>query len=47
MQQPEAYIGGAAKLFDNNGDILIESTRVLFQKFMDAFAEWVARHTAK
>jgi chromate reductase, NAD(P)H dehydrogenase (quinone) len=44
MQQPEAYIGGAAKLFDANGNITNETTRALLIKFMDAFAAWVAKH---
>lgn len=45
MPQPEAYIGGAAKLFDDKGDLVNESTREFFQKFMDAFAQWVLRNT--
>ena len=47
MAQPEAYIGGAAKLFDESGSIANETTREFLQKFMGAFAEWVARHAAK
>ena len=43
MQQPEAYIGNAAKLFDNNGKLTDESTREFLQKFIDAFAKWVLR----
>jgi chromate reductase len=46
MQQPEAYIGGAAKLFDTKGDLINESTREFFRKFMNAFQEWVGRNTA-
>jgi chromate reductase len=43
MQQPEAYIGNAAKLFD--GDKLNnESTEKFLQTFIDAFAAWVERH---
>ncbi|MFL5812558.1 MAG: NADPH-dependent FMN reductase, partial [Bdellovibrionia bacterium] len=41
MQQPEAYIGNAAKLFGPNGEIQNESTRALLQKFMDTYARWV------
>jgi chromate reductase, NAD(P)H dehydrogenase (quinone) len=44
MQQPEAYIGGAAKLFDANGNITNESTRELLLKFLDAFAAWIAKN---
>ncbi len=45
MQQPEAYIGGAAKLFDANGNITNETTRALLIKFMDAFAAWVVKNS--
>jgi chromate reductase len=45
MQQPEAYIGNAAKLFDNNGKLTDESTREYLQKFIDAYAKWVARNS--
>ena len=45
MQQPEAYIGNAAKLFDNNGKLTDESTREHLQKFIDAFAQWVVRNS--
>ncbi len=47
MPQPEAYIGGAAKLFDDSGNLTNESTRELLRKFMGAFAAWVARYTAQ
>lgn len=47
MQQPEAYIGNAAKLFDDSGALASESTRDFLRKFMDAFAKWVARNTAE
>ncbi|RWU18148.1 ACP phosphodiesterase [Pseudomonas alkylphenolica] len=43
MQQPEAYIGGAATLFDDNGK-LSEKVRPFLQTFIDTYAEWVARH---
>ncbi len=46
MPQPEAYIGGAAKLFDDRGNLINDSTREFLKKFMDAFAKWVARNTA-
>jgi chromate reductase len=43
MQQPEAYIGGVAKLFE--GDKLNnESTGKFLQGFIDAFAAWVERN---
>ncbi len=40
MQQPEAYIGGAATLFDDAGELKVEATRVFLTKFMAAFADW-------
>jgi chromate reductase len=47
MQQPEAYIGGAAQLFDANGDINHEITREFLRRFMDAFAAWVTKNSSK
>lgn len=41
MQQPEAYIGGAARLFDGEGKLSNDSTREFMQKFMEAFAAWI------
>ncbi len=43
LQQPEAYIGGAGKLFDEQGGIANESTREFLGKFLDAYAAWVER----
>ncbi|MBZ0223178.1 MAG: NAD(P)H-dependent oxidoreductase [Dokdonella sp.] len=43
LQQPEAYIGGADKLFDGNGKLLNEGTRAYAEKFMQAYAAWVER----
>jgi len=40
MQMPEAYIGGAASLFDEH-DKLNEKTRPFLQAFIDKFASWV------
>jgi chromate reductase len=45
MQQPEAYIGQAADLFDKNGDLVNESTRDFAQTFMRAFASWIDLNT--
>jgi chromate reductase len=42
LQQPEAYLGGAAKFFDDSGK-LDEGVKPLLQKFIDAFALWVAQ----
>jgi len=42
MQQPEAYIGGADKLFDADGKLANDATRKFLQQFMQTFAAWVA-----
>ena len=47
MQQPEAYIGGAAQLFDASGRITNEKTREFLIKFMEAFAAWVEKNSTK
>jgi chromate reductase len=41
MQQPEAYIGGAAKLFDDKGVMTNESTHAFLKSFMESFAAWI------
>ncbi|MCC7364788.1 MAG: NAD(P)H-dependent oxidoreductase [Dehalococcoidia bacterium] len=41
MAQPEAYIGGAAELFDSRGEITNPGTARFLEGFMQAFAEWV------
>ena len=43
MQQPEAYVGGASKLFDAQGRLKDEGTRDFFHKFMNTFAAWIER----
>ena len=43
LQQPEAYIGGAAKLFDADGKLANDGTREYLRKFMVAFATWIAK----
>jgi chromate reductase len=45
MQQPEAYIGGADKLFDASGKLANDGTRKFLQQFIEAFANWIAIHT--
>lgn len=44
MQQPEAYIGGADKLFDADGTLTNESTHGFLGKFMHAYAAWLERN---
>ncbi len=46
LQQPEAYIGNAAKLFDDKGQLIEESTREFLRKFLQAFAQWIERNAA-
>ncbi|HEY1878681.1 MAG TPA: NAD(P)H-dependent oxidoreductase [Caulobacteraceae bacterium] len=43
MPQPEAYIGGAAKHFNEAGELVDDSTRGFFKMFIDAFAAWMDR----
>jgi len=42
MQQPEAYLGGADKLFDASGKMTNDGTRQFLTKFAEAFADWIA-----
>jgi len=42
MQQPEAYIGGAASLFDDAGNLVNDNTRSFVKGFMESFARWAA-----
>jgi chromate reductase len=46
MPQPEAYVGGAAKLFDASGALTDDSARDFLKKYMEAFARWVERNAA-
>ena len=43
MQQPEAYIGNVAKLYEGD-ELKDESTKAFLQNFIDSFAAWVERH---
>jgi chromate reductase len=45
MPQPEAYIGHAAELFDDAGNLTNESTREFAKEFMAAFAAWLETNT--
>jgi chromate reductase len=47
MQQPEAYIGNAASLFDDKGSLINESTREFLLKFLQTFAQWIERNAAR
>lgn len=41
MAQPEAYIGGATALFDENGKLTDSSTKDFLKSFMQAYEKWV------
>jgi chromate reductase len=47
MPQPEAYIGGAAALFDESGNLINEATKEFLKSFMSAFENWVDIHAKK
>jgi chromate reductase len=47
MPQPEAYIGGAATLFDREGNLTNEGTRKFLKTFIEAFAAWIEVHLAR
>jgi chromate reductase len=42
MAQPEAYIGGADKLFDASGKLVNDGTRKFLEGFMQGYAAWVS-----
>lgn len=43
LQQPEAYVGNAFSLFDDDGEFNSDSTRDFFESFIGAFADWIDR----
>jgi len=43
MPTPEAYLSHVHELFDEDGRLINERTQILFEKFIHAFAVWVAR----
>jgi len=43
LQQPEIYLGGSAQLFDGTGRIAAGEVANLLDRFVHAFAEWIAR----
>jgi chromate reductase len=42
MPQPEAYIGHADKLFDDNGKLSNQETGKFLKSFLAAFEKWIA-----
>lgn len=47
LQQPEAYIGNAGSLFDDEGKLKNEGTEKFLRGFASAFEAWVKLHVAK
>jgi chromate reductase len=47
MPQPEAYIGNASALFDDDGKLTSESTRAFLSTFATAFSAWIAANTRR
>src|SRR6202166_623943 len=46
MPQPEAYIGGAAKMFSDTGAIISDETRAFVNKFLQSFSQWIEKNIA-
>ncbi|GLQ99313.1 NADPH-dependent FMN reductase [Dyella mobilis] len=46
MQQPEAYIGGAFELLDEEGRLVKKETKSFLENFMLRFASWVERNVS-
>ena len=44
MQQPEAYVGNVATLFDADGILSNDNSREFLQKFLQAFATWIVKN---
>lgn len=45
MQQPEAYISGVDKLFDDSGQVSNDSTRAYLGRIMTTYAAWLETNT--
>ena len=43
MPQPEAYLAGVGKWFDDEGRIASEDTRKFLAAFMSAYADWIEK----
>lgn len=46
LQQPEAYVGGVATAFDEQGKLIDQGKREFFTGYMKAFADWIALNKA-
>lgn len=47
LQQPEAYLGGAGKLFDEQGKLQNADTEKFLRNFGSAFASWIGKTKSK
>jgi chromate reductase, NAD(P)H dehydrogenase (quinone) len=47
LQQPEAYIANAGKLFDEHGRLTNDDTRAFLSKYLQAFAAWIETSAIK
>ena len=47
MQQPEAYVGGAAKLFTDSGELASDDTKKFFTTIVTRYAAWVGKFAKK
>lgn len=45
MPQPEAYIASAQNLFNEEGELINESTKDFLESFLTAFERWVIVHS--
>lgn len=43
MPQPEAYIGSAHTLFNEQGNLVKDGTRTFLKDYIDAYAKWVGK----
>jgi chromate reductase len=46
MQQPEAYIGNAGSLFNDDNSFASEKTEEFFRSFIGSFGRWIELHKA-
>ena len=47
MQQPEAYVGAADKLFGADGKLNNEGTAAFLKKYAETFAAWIEAHAKR
>jgi len=47
LQQPEAYIGAADKLFGDDGKLNNEGTAGFLKKYAETFAAWIETHAKR